>query len=139
MMCCSCQTDQEAVRGPVRQEERIAVGPRLGLGGLGEGERGQFSEMRSQQADRSRIRPILEVAAIAHGEWVRIQPLANGNGRIARLWVNWVAVRYGLPFFLALKPRPANRVYAAAAAASMRGDHHPRVVAILTLLNQDMV
>lgn len=79
---------------------------------------------------------ILEVAAIAHGEWVRIHPLANGNGRIARLWVNWVAVRYGLPFFLALKPRPADLVYGAAAAASMRGDHRPMVVALLTLLNQ---
>lgn len=79
---------------------------------------------------------ILEIAAIAHGEWVRIHPLANGNGRIARLWVDWVAVRYGLPFFLALKPRPANLVYAAAAAASMRGDHRPMVVALLTLLNQ---
>ena len=81
------------------------------------------------------LHAILEVAAIAHGEWVRIQPLANGNGRIARLWVNWVAVRYGLPFFLALKPRSAILVYAAAAAASMRGDHHPMVVALLTLLN----
>lgn len=79
---------------------------------------------------------ILEVAAIAHGEWVRIHPLANGNGRIARLWVNWVAVRYGLPFFLALKPRPADLVFGAAAAASMRGDHRPMVVALLTLLNQ---
>lgn len=79
---------------------------------------------------------ILEIAAIAHGEWVRIHPLANGNGRVARLWVNWVAVRHGLPFFLALKPRPANLVYAAAAAASMRGDHRPMVVALLTLLNQ---
>lgn len=79
---------------------------------------------------------ILEVAAIAHGEWVRIHPLANGNGRIARLWVNWVAVRYGLPFFLALKPRPADLVYGVAAAASMRGDHRPMVVALLTLLNQ---
>lgn len=79
---------------------------------------------------------ILEAAAIAHGEWVRIHPLANGNGRIARLWVNWVAVRYGLPFFLALKPRPTDLVYAAAAAASMRRDHRPMVVALLSLLNQ---
>jgi len=79
---------------------------------------------------------ILEIAAIAHGEWVRIHPLANGNGRIARLWVNWVAVRYGLPFFLALKPRPADLIYDAAAATSMRGDHRPMVTALLTLLNQ---
>jgi fido (protein-threonine AMPylation protein) len=79
---------------------------------------------------------VLEVTAIAHGEWVRIHPMANGNGRVARLWVNWVAVRYGLPFFLALRPRPTNLVYAAAANASMRGDHRPMVVALLTLLNQ---
>jgi hypothetical protein len=79
---------------------------------------------------------VLEIAAIAHGEWVRIHPLANGNGRIARLWVNWIAVRYGLPFFLALQPRPTNLIYAAAAAASMRGDHRPMVIALLMLLNQ---
>jgi fido (protein-threonine AMPylation protein) len=79
---------------------------------------------------------VLEVAALAHGEWVRMHPFANGNGRVARLWVNWVAVRYGLPFFLSLRPRPAALIYAAAAAASMRGDHQPMVVALLTLLNQ---
>lgn len=79
---------------------------------------------------------VLEVAAIAHGEWVRIHPFANGNGRIARLWANWVSVRYGLPFFLTLKPRPANVLYASAAAASMRGDHRPMVVTFLTLLDQ---
>jgi hypothetical protein len=81
---------------------------------------------------------ILEIAALAHGEWVRIHPFANGNGRIARLWVNWVAVRYGLPFFLALEPRPASLTYAAAAAASMRGDHRPMVAALLTLLNRQI-
>lgn len=79
---------------------------------------------------------VLEVAAIAHGEWVRIHPFANGNGRIARLWANWVSVRYGLPFFLALKPRPANVLYASASAASMRGDHRPMVATFLTLLDQ---
>ena len=79
---------------------------------------------------------VLEIAAIAHGEWVRIHPFANGNGRLARLWANWVAVRYGLPFFVALKPRPANLPYAAAAAASMRGDDRLMTVALLTLLNR---
>ncbi|CAN5590209.1 hypothetical protein BH23CHL7_BH23CHL7_23990 [soil metagenome] len=82
------------------------------------------------------LHAVLEVAALAHGEWVRIHPFANGNGRTARLWANWVAVRYGLPFFLALKPRPVALIYAAAARASMRGDDRPMVVALLTLLNQ---
>lgn len=79
---------------------------------------------------------VLEIAALIHGEWVRIHPFANGNGRIARLWVNWVAVRYGLPFFMRLRPRPAGLVYAAAAAASMRGDHRPMMSALLDLLDR---
>lgn len=84
----------------------------------------------------SELYAVLECAAIAHGEWVRIHPFANGNGRVARLWVNWVAVRYGLPFFMALEPRPANLVYANAARASMRGNHQPMVAVLLVLLDQ---
>jgi fido (protein-threonine AMPylation protein) len=29
---------------------------------------------------------VVQLAAIVHGEWVRIHPFANGNGRTARLW-----------------------------------------------------
>jgi fido (protein-threonine AMPylation protein) len=90
----------------------------------------------TRPANATDLFAVLEVAARTHGEWVRIHPFANGNGRVARLWVNWVAVRYGLPFFLTLKPRPANLIYAAAASSSMRGDHRPMIVALLTLLNQ---
>ena len=71
------------------------------------------------------LRAVLLAAAIAHGEWIRIHPFANGNGRIARLWANWAVVRYGLPVFVSLRPRPAGLLYAGAAAASMRGDHDP--------------
>ena len=71
------------------------------------------------------LRAVLLAAAIAHGEWIRIHPFANGNGRIARLWANWAVVRYGLPLFVSLRPRPAGLLYAGAAAASMRGDHDP--------------
>jgi fido (protein-threonine AMPylation protein) len=71
------------------------------------------------------LRAVLTLAANLHGEWVRIHPFANGNGRIARLWVIWVAARYGLPPFVRLKPRPAGLPYAAAALASMSGEHTP--------------
>lgn len=71
------------------------------------------------------LRAVLLAAAIAHGEWIRIHPFANGNGRIARLWANWALVRYGLPLFVSLRSRPAGLLYAGAAAASMRGDHDP--------------
>jgi fido (protein-threonine AMPylation protein) len=65
---------------------------------------------------------VLTLCASLHGEWVRIHPFANGNGRTARLWANWAALRYGLPPFVTIKPRPGHP-YAAAGMASMRGDH----------------
>jgi Fic family protein len=67
------------------------------------------------------IAAILEVCAWVHAEWVRIHPFANGNGRTARLWVNSIAMRYQLPPFLRLRPRPDNG-YGAAGAAAMVGD-----------------
>ncbi len=40
---------------------------------------------------------MIKLAAGAHGEWVRIHPFANGNGRTSRLWVNYVFSRFGFP------------------------------------------
>lgn len=84
---------------------------------------------------------IVELAAVTHGEWVRIHPYANGNGRVARIWANWAALRYGLPPFIRVKPRPKGIVYARAAMASMgspplfTGDHGPTVAAFVELLH----
>lgn len=64
---------------------------------------------------------IMDVCAWTHSEWLRIHPFVNGNGRTARLWVNSIAMRYGLPPFLPLRPRPGAG-YAAAAAQAMQGD-----------------
>ncbi|MFY9820504.1 MAG: Fic family protein [Thermoanaerobaculia bacterium] len=80
------------------------------------------------------LRAILALCAYAHGEWVRIHPFANGNGRTARLWVNWCAVRYGLPAFIRLKPRPEGIRYARAAAQSMIGDHSLMIDELLVML-----
>lgn len=71
------------------------------------------------------LRGFTQLCANVHGEWIRIHPLANGNGRIARIWVNWLAYRYTLPPFLRIKPRPGSVFFAGAAAASMKGDHGP--------------
>ncbi len=77
---------------------------------------------------------VLRLMALTHGEWVRIHPFANGNGRTARVWANWIAIRYELEAFVGLKPRPAHLLYAGAAAASMRGDHAPMLVAFHSML-----
>lgn len=82
-----------------------------------------------------------ELMARAHSEWVRIHPYANGNGRTARIWANWIAVRYGLPPFVRIKPRPAGLLYERASAAAMgtppsfQGDHQPTVAVFVDMLH----
>ena len=62
---------------------------------------------------------VVTLTAMVHGEWVRIHPFVNGNGRTARLLAAHVALRYGLPIFVTLKPRPHDVAYARASKASM--------------------
>jgi fido (protein-threonine AMPylation protein) len=88
--------------------------------------------------DVAQLRSVLTLCAHAHGEWVRIHPFANGNGRIARLWANWCALRYGLPPFVKLKPRPEGYLYAAASALSMRGEHELTVAIFADMLDRHL-
>ncbi|MGH7765067.1 MAG: Fic family protein [Candidatus Dormibacteraceae bacterium] len=75
-------------------------------------------------SDSATIAEIAELAAFAHGEWVRIHPFADGNGRTARILCNWILLRYGIPPVLRLRPRPRSADYVGAAARSMaNGDH----------------
>lgn len=69
---------------------------------------------------------IVEVCAWVHAEWIRIHPFANGNGRTARLWVNSIAMRYNLPPFLRLRPRP-DAGYGDAGAEAMHGNWQPTI------------
>lgn len=81
------------------------------------------ADATAQQLDTAQLHGVLLYCANLHGLWVRIHPFANGNGRTARLWVVWASLRYGLPPFLRIKPRPDGSPYAAAAAAAMYGDY----------------
>ncbi len=65
-------------------------------------------DVSGKELDRTVILAIIGLMAYVHGEWIRIHPFANGNGRTARLWANWIAMRYGLPPFVALRPRPGH-------------------------------
>ncbi len=91
---------------------------------------------RTVPTGASEVRAIVRLCAYAHGEWVRIHPFANGNGRTARLWANWIAVRYGLPPFVRVKPRPGHTLFAGAAAKSMAGDHGATEALFLEMLNE---
>lgn len=70
------------------------------------------------------LNEVVEVIAVAHGEWIRIHPFVNGNGRTARLICAHLSVRYGLPIFVTLKPRPHDVAYARAATKSMGRPPH---------------
>ena len=91
---------------------------------------------RTPPDDRDQLYAVLTLAAHVHGEWVRIHPFANGNGLTARLWANWCAVRYGLPPFVRLRPRPDGSAYARAAADSMRGSHRAMVAVFADMLSR---
>ena len=87
------------------------------------------------------LHEIVALTAVVHGEWIRIHPFANGNGRTARLWAAYVSLRYGLPVYVALKPRPGDVAYARAAKASMGrppnfvGDHSEAIAVFAHLLS----
>lgn len=78
---------------------------------------------------------VIDLCAWAHAEWVRIHPFANGNGRTARLWANFLAMRYGLPPFIRLRPRPDDG-YEAAGVRAMRGRWEPTAAAFRRMLNR---
>jgi fido (protein-threonine AMPylation protein) len=81
------------------------------------------------------IESVVVLCANAHGEWVRIHPFANGNGRTARIWVNWCALRYALPPFIQMKPRPEGILYDIASMNSMLGNHQMMVAVLADMLS----
>jgi fido (protein-threonine AMPylation protein) len=89
-------------------------------------------------SDNAELRAVLTLCTVLHGEWVRIHPFANGNGRVARVWVNWAAVRYSLPPFVDIKPRPGVPAYALAAVSGMRGEHTTALTGFAEMLNDRM-
>lgn len=89
-------------------------------------------------ADSQILFSVLTLCAQAHGEWVRIHPFANGNGRTARVWAVWCALRYSLPPFIRLKPRPNDSGYGIAARESMQGNHHGMTAVFADMLERHL-
>jgi Fic family protein len=85
--------------------------------------------------DADELAAVIDLCAWAHSEWVRIHPFANGNGRTARLWANFLAMRYGLPPFVRLRPRP-DEGYGDAGAKAMQGDWKPTAAVFRRFLNR---
>lgn len=117
-----------------------ASGVAAALRSFGEGLRARVGALDQEIAPGEiptarQIAQVVDLCAWAHAEWVRIHPLANGNGRTARLWANFLAKRYGLPFFVRLRPRP-DHDYAAAGEAAMRGVWQPTAATFRSMLTE---
>jgi len=81
------------------------------------------------------IQAIVSACGWAHAEWVRIHPFVNGNGRTARILANSIAMRYGLPPFVRLRPRPDGADYASVSMEAMQGSYQPTIEFFIRLLN----
>jgi len=139
-----------AFRGePGLENLQVKVGGHFGVaaaevaGEFAEFERklqGLISELDAQvpvgkEPNADQLAAILDTCAWLRSEWVRIHPFANGNGRTARLWANSIAMRYGLPPFIHLRPRP-NWGYAEAGAKAMLGHWIPTAIVFRRLLDE---
>lgn len=90
------------------------------------------------ELDADGLAAVIDLSAWAHAEWVRIHPFANGNGRTARIWANFLLMRYGLPPVVRLRPRP-DRGYGRAGAASMDGDWEPTAAVFREMLQEALL
>jgi len=89
--------------------------------------------------DEGTLDAVIDLCAVVHAHWIRIHPFANGNGRTARLLANWIALRYGLPPFVRLRPRPKGDAYAVAGYMAMAsGAWEPTAEAFRDMLDQHM-
>jgi hypothetical protein len=78
---------------------------------------------------------VIALGAWAHGEFIRIHPFADGNGRMARAVILWLETRYGLPVFIDLRPRPSGSTgYEDASRASMTGRHQLMEITLTDML-----
>lgn len=52
------------------------------------------------QEEKNERLTLIEIAALLHYRYIRIHPFEDGNGRIARLLVNFVLLRHGYPMII---------------------------------------
>ena len=65
----------------------------------------KLDRLRDQLDSADFDREVLKVAAYLHCEIIRIHPFVNGNGRTARICLNYFARRYGLLPITVTRPK----------------------------------
>ena len=61
----------------------------------------------NKEVEKKELNPI-ELAALFHYRYIRIHPFEDGNGRIARLMVNFILARYGYPMVVVPSKKKEN-------------------------------
>jgi fido (protein-threonine AMPylation protein) len=85
---------------------------------------------------REKNRTIVKVLAWEIGEFIRIHPFVNGNGRVSRMLANYICQRYDLPLpFANPKSRPDLAAYEDASADAMIGGHQSLYIFFLQQLS----
>ena len=70
------------------------------------------------------------------GQFIRIHPFLNGNGRVSRLIWRWILFRFGVSPQCTIFPRPS-APYSGLMAAAMRGNHLPLALAVIDHLGKN--
>lgn len=96
---------------------------------------GDLDRFVDEQSPARHAEEVLKVAAFVHCELTRIHPFVNGNGRTARLCVNYFAYRYGLQPLVVERDRE-DPTYIAAANDWLRYGNHD---SFIDYLRQRMV
>jgi fido (protein-threonine AMPylation protein) len=87
-----------------------------------------------QPQDRAKRLALLTAKTL--GEFIRIHPFINGNGRVSRVAWLWALLRFDVPAQCRIAPRP-NEPYSQLMGHSMRGDDGPLALHILRHLVQN--
>lgn len=80
--------------------------------------------------NNERAKRVALILAVTVGEFIRIHPFLNGNGRVSRLIWRRGLQRFGVPAQVRIAPRP-DPPYSALMKASMRGDDGQLALEIL--------
>jgi fido (protein-threonine AMPylation protein) len=80
--------------------------------------------------NNERAKRVALIIAVAIGDFIRIHPFINGNGRISRLIWRWGLHRFGVPAQVRIAPRP-DAPYSTLMKASMQGDDGQLALEIL--------
>lgn len=86
------------------------------------------------QGEGQRLHPILR-AAMVHRDFVKIHPFIDGNGRTARLLLNFELMKNGYPSIVIEKEGRAD-YYSALDEAHTTGDNEPFIHLVSSILNQ---